>query len=162
MPNTDPPNSQLPDDNQPSDSSHPEDIKLTEPKKIEQNIKLKIESSKDLTEDTPSRSEAVKMLTSVDGRKTFKLLMSMFLGGSLWFTLIVLIGFNYWSVNQLTQKLAALKAGDKDSYIKDAIAANNDTARGLYAFLTPLAAGITSYYFNLINSTENKNNQEEK
>jgi hypothetical protein len=144
MPNTDPPNSQ-------PDPSHPEDIKLT------------IESSKlDLTKDTPLNSEAVKMLTSVDGRKTFKLLMSGFLGGSLWFTLIVLIGFNYWTVTQLTQKLAALEGDAKDSYIKDAIAANNDTARGLYAFLTPLAAGITSYYFNLVNSSENKNNQEEK
>lgn len=149
MPNTDPPNPQLPEENKPSDSSDSDDIKLT------------IESSKlDLTKDRPLNSDAVKMLTSVDGRKTFRLLMSMVLGGSLWLTLIILIGFNYWSVNQLTQKLAALKGDDKDSYIKDAIAANNDTAKGLYAFLTPLAAGITSYYFNLVNSSENKNNQE--
>jgi hypothetical protein len=150
MPNTDLPSPQLPEDNKSSDFSNSGDIKLT------------IEASKlDLTKDTPLNSEAVKMLTSVDGRKTFKLFMSMLLAGSLWITLIVLIGFNYWTVTQLTQKLAALKGEEKDSYIKDAIAANNDTARGLYAFLTPLAAGITSYYFNLVNSTENQNTQKE-
>ncbi|MDZ8186646.1 MAG: hypothetical protein RMX96_17580 [Nostoc sp. ChiSLP02] len=150
MSNPDQSNSLSPQDKKRSDSLNSENIELT------------IESSKDLTQDPPSKTEAVKVLTSVDGRKTFKLLMSMFLGGSLWFTLIVLIGFNYWTVNQLTQKLADLKADDKDSHIKDAIAANNDTARGLYAFLTPLAAGVTSYYFNLVNSSDNKNNQEEK
>jgi hypothetical protein len=136
MPNrdTDPPNPDSPEGDKPSNSSHEKQIELTDAKKTEDSgiLALTIESPKDLTKDTPSRSEAVKMLTSIDGRKTFKLLMSMILGGSLWFTLIVLIGFNYWSINQLTQKLAALKGDDKDSYIKDAIAANNDTAKGLY------------------------------
>ncbi len=113
----------------------------------------------DITGDSDLSSK-MKLFTSPGWRETLKLTMSMFLAASLWVTLIVLIGFNYYSVNQLSQKLAALKGDDKDGYIKDAIAANNDTAKGLYAFLTPLAAGITTYYFSLANSSENKNKQE--
>jgi hypothetical protein len=57
------------------------------------------------------------------------------------------IGFHIFTVSRLSYKLAELKSAEQDIHIKDVIAANNDTAKTVYAFLTPLAAGITGYFF---------------
>ena len=87
-----------------------------------------------------------------DWRENTKLIFSGILAGSLWITLAGVIGFHIFTVSQLSYKLAELKSVEQDTHIKDAIAANNDTAKTLYAFLTPLAAGITGYFFNVAKS----------
>lgn len=87
-----------------------------------------------------------------DWRENLKLIFSGILAGSLWVTLAGVIAFHFYSVSQLSNKLAELKSSEQDTHIKDAIAANNDAAKTLYAFLTPLAAGITGYFFNVAKS----------
>lgn len=87
-----------------------------------------------------------------DWRENTKLIFSGILAGSLWITLAGVIGFHIFTVSQLSYKLAELKSAEQDIHIKDAIAANNDAAKTLYAFLTPLAAGITGYFFNVAKS----------
>ncbi len=87
-----------------------------------------------------------------DWRENTKLIFSGILAGSLWITLAGVIAFHIFTVSQLSNKLAELKSAEQDTHIKDAIAANNDAAKTLYAFLTPLAAGITGYFFNVAKS----------
>lgn len=83
-------------------------------------------------------------------RANFKLYVAGGLAISLWVSLIVVMFFNIFTINQLSQKLATISSNEQSNqatYIKDAIAANNDTAKTLYTFLTPLAAGITGYFW---------------
>ncbi len=87
-----------------------------------------------------------------DWRENLKLIFSGILAGSLWITLASVVAFHFYTVSQLSYKLAELKSAEQDTHIKDAIAANNDAAKTLYAFLTPLAAGITGYFFNVAKS----------
>lgn len=70
-------------------------------------------------------------------RKNLKLYIAGFLAISLWMTLIITIAFHFYAINQLTQKLASVTGDEivnQATYIKEAIAANNDTAKTLYSF----------------------------
>lgn len=91
-------------------------------------------------------------ITPQDWRENLKLIISGVLAGSLWVILGAVIAYHFWEVAQFSAELAKLRGGtakDDAEMIQRGIAAVNDTAKTLYAFLTPLAAGVTGYFFNV-------------
>lgn len=94
-------------------------------------------------------------------RKNIKLLSSMILAGSIWFTLVFAMGSHFFVVAYLSVKLADKPISPQSTTeqltpIKDAIASTNDMAKTLYAILTPLVATVTNYFFEAIREAKDE------
>ena len=114
--------------------------------------KFNLDSETINIDDTLPQNATIS-LSPKERRKNIKLDIAGRLAGALWLTLMLVIGFHFWTISKLSFKLADIPSNpqaNSATQVKDAIAATNDMAKTLYAFLTPLAAGITGYFFEVI------------
>lgn len=86
-----------------------------------------------------------------DVRELFKLKVAGGLAIFLWLLLAGIIVYHIYRIFQLSGNLAALtnitEQKDQAEFIKQGIAAINDAAKTIYAFLTPVVGGVTAYFF---------------
>lgn len=87
--------------------------------------------------------------TPQEWRESFKLVVSGVLALGLWGFLGWVAAFQLNSVTELSKQGANLAGqnGNQNAQIEKAIANVNDTAKTLYALLTPLATAVTGYFF---------------
>lgn len=88
-------------------------------------------------------------------RDSFKLVVSAFLALSLWFFLGTIAFSHFQASCELSRKIANLPEQDnaKVDQIQKAALSFNDTAKTLYALITPLATAVTGYFFAASGST---------
>lgn len=88
-------------------------------------------------------------------RDSFKLSVSALLAGSLWIFLGIIALSHVQASGEFSRKIANLPEQDsaKVDQIQKAALSFNDTAKTLYALITPLATAVTGYFFAASGST---------
>lgn len=84
-----------------------------------------------------------------DQRKNKKLAAAGWLAGWLWFILGGVVGIHMLATVEFADILVTTESLEdkKTTQVEAAIGQVNDTAKTLYAFLGPLVAAVTGYYF---------------
>lgn len=92
---------------------------------------------------------------SIEGsekRKNLKLYVAGGLAAILWITLGAVIGYQCYSTFKLSIELSKVGSEEIAKYIKEAIQQNKEVAQTIYTFLTPLAAAVTTFFFDVTQS----------
>lgn len=97
--------------------------------------------------------DAVAKETPEQRRERIKLWIAGILALLLWVCLITLIAYHLYQINNFSNSLASLDNAalhkDRAEFIKQASLTFDNTAKSIYAFLTPIVAGVTAYFFNI-------------
>ena len=75
---------------------------------------------------------------------------------SLWVMLVITVVWHIWSISQLNQKFWSdtNKLSDAQVKMEKSLSAISDTAKTLYAVITPIAVTITGFYFQTSSSSD--------
>jgi hypothetical protein len=100
--------------------------------------------------DKESNNSWIDEISSLSGLKLF---LSGFIAIVLWLGTAGVIATHVYTVTDFGYKITQVKSGTQTSKeevdnIQKSIGAVDGTAKGLYSFLTPLAAAVTAFFFN--------------
>lgn len=133
-----------------SNNSKPDGITNERVSNIEKNTSTTI-----IPEATKSQPEKGALTNPPhEWRASFNLVISGVLGCSIWLFLGLVAHWHFALVQNFSQKRVPPSTPNKEQVeqIDRAINDVNDTAKTLYAILTPLATAVTGYYFALQNN----------
>lgn len=122
---------------------------------IDKNEQKKLTTEQSAVIDT--NSDAIDITAESDGvlispneqRKNYRLYIAGGLAAILWLSLLSVIAYHCFSTFYFSRRLSQLKSEEDSTYVKEAIQMNQETAQTIYTFLTPLAAAVTAFFFDV-------------